>query len=460
MKRELIGACARLGLAATVVASSLTVAACATGRPEKALTATAEDGHLVPLDSVTIAYDVGGVHVIQRPSFGNDVVSVHLYLLGGSRQLTPATQGIEQLLLGASQYGTASYPGDATRIAWARTGSQILLSPDDDWTLFGFRGIRQEFDSSWNVFAERVMHPTLAAHDIELVRSRLVGSIRQRKSDPDGYAMMLADSIAFAGHPYGLQTGGTEASLASLDSATLAHYVANQMVTSRMLLVAVGNLSRAQLERAVARSLAKLPRGDYVWKLPDPLLATPSSVTFVERPVSTDYILGLFQGPTASDRDYAPLRVATALLSSRMNTAIRDERGLSYAASAPYFERGIGTGAIYVTTTAPNKVMPLIRKQMDELRNLDWDGLSMRYFTDQFIMDYLAGNMTSSAQADFLARAQLYRGDYREAGNSMEELRHISSNQLRTVSRRYFKNIHFVYLGDTTHVMRSSFDDF
>lgn len=459
MKTQSIGALARLGIAA-VAATSLTVAGCATGRPEQALTATAEDGHLVPLDSVTISYDVGGVHVIQRPSFGNDVVSIHLYLLGGSRQLTPATQGIEQLLLSTSEYGTASYPGEAARAAWARTGSQVVISPDDDWTLFGFRGIRQEFDSSWNVFADRVMHPTLAAHDIALVRSRLIGAIRERRSDPDGYAMMLADSIAFAGHPYGLQTGGTEASLASLDSATLANYVANQMVTSRMLLVAVGNLRRAQLESAVARTLGSLPRGSYVWKLPDPLLATASSVEIVERPVATDYILGLFQGPPASDGDYAVLRVATALLSSRMHTAIREERGLSYAASAPYFERGIGTGAIYVTTTAPNKVMPLIRKQMDELVHLDWDPLSVRYFTDQFIMDYLAGNMTSSAQADFLARAQLYRGDYRQAGKSMEELRHITSNQLRTVSRRYFKNIHFVYLGDTTRVMRSSFADF
>lgn len=459
MRARLGGAWARHGIAAAI-AASLTVAGCATSHPEKSLTATAEDGHLVPLDSVTISYDVGGLHVIQRPSFGNDVVSVHLYLLGGTRQLTPATQGIEDLLLSTSQYGTAKYPGDATRAAWARTGSQIVISPDDDWTLFGFRAIRQEFDSSWNVFADRVMHPTLAAHDIELVRSRLIGAIRQRQSDPDGYAMMLADSIAFAGHPYGLQTGGTEASLTSLDSAALARYVASQMVTSRMLLVAVGNLSRAQLESAVARTLATLPRGNYVWKLPDPLPPTTSSLALFERPVATDYILGLFQGPPASDGDYAALRVATALLSSRMNTAIREERGLSYAASAPYIERGIGTGAIYVTTSAPDKVMPLIRKQMDEIRNLDWDSMSMRYFTDQFVMDYLAGNMTSAAQADFLARAQLYRGDYHQAGKSMEELRHLTSNQLRTVSRRYFKNIHFVYLGDTTRVMRSSFDDF
>ncbi len=461
MRNRAMGAWRRRALAALAVAVSLGIAGCASGRrPEKSLTATTEDGNLVPLDSVTVSYDVGGVHVIQRPSFGNQVVSVHLYLLGGTRQLTPATQGVEALLLKSSEYGTAKYPGDATRAAWARTGSQMLISPDDDWTLFGFRGIRSEFDSSWSVFAERVMHPTLAARDVKVVRSQMIGAIRQRMDDPDGYAMMLADSVAFAGHPYGLQTGGTEASLESLDSAALAAYETSQMVTSRMLLVVVGNLARPQLEAAVARTLSKLPAGDYAWTLPDPIPVTPTSVTMIQRPIATDYILGLFQGPPASERDYAALRVATALLGSRMHSEIREEHGLSYAAGAPYIERGIGTGAVYVSTTAPAKVLPMIRKSMKDLKNLNWGAYSMRYFTDQFVMDFLAENMTSTAQADFLARAELYRGDYHLAGESMEELRHLSSTQLRTASRKYFQNIHFIYLGDTTRVARSAFEEF
>lgn len=460
MRTRVMGAWTRHGIAAIAVVASLTIAGCATARPEQNLTATTEDGNLVPLDSVTISYDVGGVHIIQRPSFGNEVVSAHLYLLGGTRQLTPETQGIEKLLLRTSEYGTAKYPGDATRAAWARTGSQLLLSADDDWTLFGFRGIRSEFDSSWNVFAERVMHPTLASKDVAIVRSQTIGALRDRMNDPDSYAIMLADSVAFAGHPYGLQTSGTESSLASLDSAALAHYQATQMVTSRMLLVVVGNLTRAQLEAAVARTLAKLPAGSYVWTLPDPIPERPTSVTMIQRPIATDYILGLFQGPPASERDYASLRVATALLGSKMHSEIREERGLSYAAGAPYIERGIGTGAVYVSTDAPATVLPMIRKAMKELKELNWGPASTRYFTDQFVMDFLAGNMTSTDQADFLARAQLYRGDYHRAGKSMEELRHLSSTQLRNASRRYFRNIHFVYLGDTTRVPRSAFEKF
>jgi len=134
-----------------VVSSAATIAgfvACATSHPEQKMTVTSEEGHTVRFDSVTISYVAGGVQVVQRPNYANDVVAVHLYLLGGTRQLTPATQGIEALLLRASEYGTMKYPGGASREAWGRTGSEIVIQPTKDWTVYGFMGVRQDFDSS------------------------------------------------------------------------------------------------------------------------------------------------------------------------------------------------------------------------------------------------------------------------------------------------------------------------
>ena len=80
------------------VAAALLLVGCASARPEQKMSVTAADGRLVPLDSITTSFTVGGVHVILRPNYATDAVAVNLYLLGGTRQLTPATQGIEPLL--------------------------------------------------------------------------------------------------------------------------------------------------------------------------------------------------------------------------------------------------------------------------------------------------------------------------------------------------------------------------
>lgn len=52
-------------------------------------------------------------------------------------------------------------------------------------------------------------------------------------------------------------------------------------------------------------------------------------------------------------------------------------------------------------------------------------------FTDQFIVDYFAENMTDEAQAGVLARAQLYHYDFRKANR----FRRIRRRQLTIASR-------------------------
>src|SRR3989440_2269402 len=69
---------------------------------------------------------------------------------------------------------------------------------------------------------------------------------------------------------------------------------------------------------------------------------------------------------TRSDRDWSSdvcssdLTPPTALLSSGLNSAIRTERGLSYAAYAPYDECAIPVGGVYASTPKPDKVLPLM----------------------------------------------------------------------------------------------------
>lgn len=441
-------------------------AGCASARPEAALAVTREDGRVVPLDSTTSTFTVGGLRVIHRANFATDVVAAHLYLLGGARQLTPATQGIEALVLRAAEYGTARYPAEASRAAWSATGSDLGISAESDWTRYAFRGIRAEFDSSWSVFTDRVMRPTLSARAVAVARARLVAQVRQRRQNPDGLAFVLLDSVAYAGHPYALRPEGTEASLATLDSAALARYHQTQMVTSRMVLVVVGGIDRAAVERAVGATLGRLPAGDYRWSLPPapvaaaPGRAAPPPVAFVARPAATNYVVGLFHGPPVGAPDAPAFRLATALLSSRIAQAVREQRGLSYAAYAPYVERGATAGGIYASTTAPAAVLAAIRGQLDSLRRESYVAMQMRFFTQQFVTGYIGSNLTSSDQAEALARAQLYLGDYRRASREMDDLRSVSGHDVHVAARRYLTRPRFLFLGDTSRVRRDAFTGF
>jgi zinc protease len=412
-------------------------------------------------DSGTTSYDVGGIRVIHRYVTANDVVAANVYLLGGTRQLTPETAGIEQLLLETSGYGTRRYPRDTLRRRIAALGSEIDVAAGIDWTRIGLRATSATFDSTWTMLADRIVAPALDSGAVELVRAQILAAVRQRRDDPDALLSYLADSIAYVGHPYSLDPIGTERSIAAITRADLLRYQTQQISTSRLLVVIVGKVERARIERLIRSTLGTLPRGQYTWTEPGAPAVRGDALAVEHRQLPTNYILGFFHGPSsANTRDYNALRVATAVLSGRLFGEIRSRRNLTYAVSAPFLERALSAGGIYVTTVSPDLTLGLIRDEVEALQRdvITRQGLSE--LVQQFITEYFLSNETNAAQADFLARAQVYQGDYRAGDRFVEDLRNVGPEDIRRVARLYLRDARFAYVGDTTKISREALAKF
>jgi zinc protease len=414
----------------------------------------------VPDPAATTKFEVAGIPIILRRNPANEVVVANLYLLGGARQLTAQTAGIEAMLLAASERGTRKFPGSVLRQRTARLGSTIGIEASEDWSAIGLHAIRATFDSTWALLADRVMAPTLAPNDVEIVREQMLTAARQRNTDPDDAASELADSLLYRRHPYAIQTTGTEASLSAITPAQLRQYHAQQFVTSRMLLVVVGNVDRPQVERLVRATLGTLPRGNYTWTPPPPPLDGGRAVAFDNRLLPTNYLLGYVPGPSATSPDYTALRVATAVLSGRLFTEVRSRRNLSYAVESPFLEHAYAVGGLYVTTVDPNAVLRIMRDELNSLQNDQVEADGLKRLEQQFITEYYLKNETNADQANVLARAELYQGDYRAADRFREELRRVTPADVERVARKYLTNFRFAFVGDTTKVDRALLSQF
>jgi zinc protease len=343
----------------------------------------------------------------------------------------------------------------------AALGSAIDVAASRDWTRIGLRATSATFDSTWTILADRLVAPTLDSSAVEVVRAQIMAAIRQRRDDPDALLGLLADSIAYVDHPYSIEPLGTEQSLASITRADLLKYRAEQISTSRILLVIVGQVERARVERLVRATLGTLPRGTYAWTTPPEPTVRGDALVVEHRELPTNYILGFFHGPESSNtRDYHALRVASAVLSGRLFGEIRSRRNLTYAVSAPFLERALSASGIYVTTVSPDLTLGLIREEIESMQQdiISRQGLSE--LVQQFITEYFLDNETNAAQADFLARAQLYQRDYRTAEDFVDELRKVSPDDIRRVSRQYLRDARFAYVGDTTKISRATLTRF
>ena len=404
-------------------------------------------------DTMTSTYSVGGIKVIHRRSNVSTVVA-NLYLLGGVRTTPTGQAGLENLLLQVSERGTARYSRDALRKSMARTGSEFVVEPREDWTVVGVRMVPAELDSTWSIFAERVMRPRLDSVDVEFVRDQMLAAVRQRDDSPDAILDYLADSVTFTGHPYALSPVGTARSLAGISRSDLQRFHREQFVTSRMLLVVVGNVDRATVERLVRGTLATLPAGSFKWTMPDTLDTSKPDVVMVRRALPTNYLQGFFRGPAANSPDAAALRVAAAVLSGRLFGEIRSKRNLTYAVSANYRDRALTSIGLYVTTTSPDSVLALMIGEVRTLKTFPIQTEMLRPIVQQFITEYFLDNETSTAQADFLARAQLYRGDYAAGERFVADLRAVTGADVRRVAQRYLTHARWAYVGDPNRVSR------
>lgn len=436
----------RLGFAIAAVARAA-VACAATAGPLRAQELT---------DSITVSYELDGLRILHRRTNAR-VFAANLYLLGGSRQITPANAGIEPLLLLASEYGTVDYPGAETRRATARTGSSIDVSTGSDWTTYAMSGVREDFDSTWAVFTSRLLRPALDSAAVGLVRKKMLAAVRRQRSSPDVQAMVLAESLAYAGHPYAVDPSGNEGSLTALTESELRRYAASQFVKSRMLLVVVGDIPKEKLDRLVTQSIGTLPTGDYKWTMPPPIRATAPAIAAVHRPSATNYIVGYIHGPQISSPEYPAFEYAMMILNELVSSVIREREGLSYAANVPTMERGVSGAAIFVSTTRPDTVVKLVNYIFDAYEDdVRISGGALRRAAEGFRTSYLFGMETADSHADMLARAQLYQGDYRAAGTRADVMAKVRFPEIRKIIKTYGTNIQYAFVGDTTRMPRAA----
>ena len=201
-----------------------------------------------------------------------------------------------------------------------------------------------------------------------------------------------------------------------------------------------------------------MPHGNYTWSPPHAAAeARHARSSFAKRSCRRTICSATTPVPTARDPDYQALRIATAVLSGRFFTEIRSRRNLSYEVEAPFVERAISNGGVYVTTDGSERDARVDARARSigcsASSSIRTD--SSASFSNSSRTIFLK-NETNGDQATFLARAQIYQGDYRAANRFVDDLRRVRPEDVRRVARQYMHDFRFVYLGKSDALSRAS----
>jgi zinc protease len=407
--------------------------------------------------SLVSEFDINGLKVLVKRRESSQTVAAGLFIRGGSENVTAANAGIESLMLDVSSEASMSFPRERMRKELSHMGTVIGGSSTYDYSVLSMTSTRTNFDRSWEIFTDVVLHPTFGKTEFELEQSRLLAGLRQATDEPDSYLQLLQEKVAYVGHPYLNQPEGTPESVAKLTAEDLRAYNQKIMQTSRLLLVIVGDLDPAALKTKLTATFGKLPRGDYKPQTPPPLAFAASTVDITSRELPTNYVQGMFTAPPATSPDIYPMRVASSILRDRVFEEVRVKRNLSYAPDAFLRNQSANIGGLYVTAVDANQA---VRVMLNEISRLQHEPISQDDISAviaQFLTTYYMGQETNSAQTVELAQYELVGGGWRNSLMFLEKLRAVTPADVQRVSQKYMRNIRFVVLGNPNQIDKKVF---
>jgi predicted Zn-dependent peptidase len=399
---------------------------------------------------------VDGFKVIYKPT-SNQIVSVRLFIKGGTSNYTKEQEGIENLMLDLiTTSGTAKYPKSDYNRLLDKMGSTIGGNSGLDFGNIALNCVNRNFENSWSIFDEVINSPIFDEAEFKKQREAMVSNVQQEKSDPDSYLTEMAMNDAFANLNYDKNTNGSEESLNKLTLEDLKNHFKKVMNKKQTFLVVVGKIDKAQLIEKVKKLTKNMPVGNFIPAKQTMLTINKSTLNTEERKIATNYIRGVMNGAAyGTDEQYA-MQLAFGILQDRLFDEIRTNRSLSYAPAAFYQTNMNPCSNVYVTTTDPDQAVQVI---IDEIKKIKTVGFSTQEIENQkssYVTTYYMGLETNAAQSQGLGINEV-KGSYKNFNDFITNINQVPAKDVNAVVKKYLTGIRWSYLGDLTKVKSDTF---
>lgn len=198
-------------------------------------------------------------------------------------------------------------------------------------------GLKEEFSSAMGYFGALLNDPNLTAKALGNVKSTTLGSLSRKENDYDYVASNQLKAILYEGTVLAQSASGTKESVEAIKLEDVKAFLAEHLVSSRLMIAIGGDLNEALVNEQLQKILDAMPKGS-----DEPLVSyevrKEAKEVILKRETEQAYIY--FGSPfhiKESDSDYYKSRVAAFILGaggfgSRLMEEIRVKRGLAYSA--------------------------------------------------------------------------------------------------------------------------------
>ncbi len=347
------------------------------------------DRSVVPPPGATPAYDFPNpeihtlssgleVWVVERPDL--PLVRLQLLLNAGALAEPESQSGLASLTAAMLTQGTVGR--SATQIAEELDFLAISLDSNggQEFATVALSTLARNLDPALDLFADVIVNPAFAADEWNRVQQARLVALLQGRDQPETLANQQFARLVFSRqHPLGRPVQGLPETVQALDPSLLRAFHERFYRPENAHLIAVGDVSAADLLPRLERVLSGWQRGAApVVSLPDPPAHQESTRVYViDRPGATQSQIRIGHvGVERTHADYFPLLIMNMILggqfTSRLNMNLREEKGYSYGAGST-FQMGrmagsfVASAGVQTVVTAESVIEMM--KEVREIRD-------------------------------------------------------------------------------------------
>lgn len=238
---------------------------------------------------------------------------------------------------------------------------------------FNLEFLKEYQDFAYECLLELLKDPNLSNSTLQKVKMLTKASLLAKENDFDYIAKKNLRSIFFEGTPMAFPDKGDLQSIESLSLQDIKNYLQENLVLSRLVIVAGGDMELDSLKKSLKEGLGFLPKGESVKKPHISPRATPTSITET-KPTEQAFIYFASPFNAPIEENYKTKVMSFVLggsgFGSRLMEEVRVKRGLAY--SVHFSINGgsdlvnFGSGALQTGLDSKDEAISVLKEVMEE----------------------------------------------------------------------------------------------
>jgi zinc protease len=398
----------------------------------------------------TFEGEKAGVHVYRMPSgvpvlvkrrAGAPILHAGVFAIGGPSSESIEIGGRTLLMARTALKGTARRSSVQIAEDGEMLGGSVGASIGGDSVGWSISVPTAQGAAAIELLADVAQHPTFDAAALETERAIALADLASLHDDMYRYPMRLATQAAFAGHPYGVPTLGTEATLRSHTRDDLVRWHATQMLEASSVVAIAGDGDPAELAAIAARHFTRLR---FVAPVPLPPPQWPARlVERVERREKAQTALVLsWPGPIRTDLarfDVAMLVGIASGLGGRLFEELRDKESLCYTVMAFGGDRrAAGTFNAYIATSPDKEAIARdgLLRELARFAEAPVTDVELQRAKTYAIGSHAIRQQSGGAVLGEVVDAWMF-GDLSDLVQYEQRVRAVTAERIRETARRY-----------------------